>query len=174
MKMALNKVILFGRLTRDPEFRQTTAGTPVCKFTVACDRPFANKQTGEREADFIDVQAWRNTAEFVSRWFTKGSSITVEGSLRNNNYTDKDGVKHYGYVVMADNVGFGGSKNENGGQQQQQGYNPSMSPYQNQVVNQYAQQQNYAPRAAAPAQDAVNIGNIGEFEEILSDGEIPF
>jgi single-strand DNA-binding protein len=159
MKMALNKVILFGRLTRDPEFRQTTAGTPVCKFTVACDRPFANKQTGERECDFIDVQAWRNTAEFVSRYFTKGSAITVEGSIRNNNWTDNNGTKHYGYIVMADNVGFGGSKNENGGQQ-----NGNYQPYGQQT----------APTPAAPAQQSVNIGDIGEFEEILSGGEIPF
>lgn len=151
--MALNKVILFGRLTRDPEFRQTTAGTPVCKFTVACDRPFANKQTGERECDFIDVQAWRNTAEFVSRYFTKGSAITVEGSIRNNNWTDNNGTKHYGYIVMADNVGFGGSKSDN---QQTGNY------------------QQTAPTPAAPAQQSVNIGNIGEFEEILSGDEVPF
>lgn len=155
--MALNKVILFGRLTKDPDFRQTQSGTPVCKFTVACDRPFANKQTGERECDFIEVQAWRNTAEFVSRYFTKGSAITVEGSIRNNNWTDNNGTKHYGYIVMADNVGFGGSKSDN---QQNGNYQP------------YGQQT--APTPAAPAQQSVNIGDIGEFEEILSGGEIPF
>lgn len=149
--MALNKVILFGRLTRDPDFRQTTSGTPVCRFTVACDRQFANKQTGEREADFIECQAWRNTAEFVSRYFTKGSAITVDGSLRNNNYTDNNGTKHYGYVVMADNVGFGGSKADN-----QQNNTP-----------QYGSVPQAAPSAPA------NL-NIDDFAEIISDGETPF
>ena len=154
--MALNRVILYGRLTKDPDFRQTTSGTPVCRFTVACDRPFANKQTGEREADFIECQAWRNTAEFVSRWFTKGSSITVEGSMRNNNYTDKDGVKHYGYVVMADNVGFGGDKRND---TQQRNTQPRFDTI---------------PQSAPPAQNALSIGDLGDFEEILSDGDTPF
>jgi single-strand DNA-binding protein len=155
--MALNRVILYGRLTKDVELRRTKSGIAVARFTVACDRPFSNKQTGERECDFIECQAWRRTAEFLERWFSKGLAITVEGSLRNNNYTDNNGVKHYGYVVMADNVGFGGSKS---GNQQNGNYQP------------YGQQT--APTPAAPAQQSVNIGNIGEFEEILSDGEIPF
>lgn len=145
--MALNVVILFGRLTRDPEFRQTNSGVPVVRFTVACDRKFANKQTGEREADFIEVQAWRQAAEFVSRYFHKGDAITVEGSLRNNNYTDNNGVKHYGYVVMADNVGFGGSKQESS--------------------NAASGGQRYASQPA-------DIGDLGDFEEILSDGDTPF
>ena len=110
--MALNRVILFGRLTRDPEMKNTTSGIAVTRFTVACDRQFVNKQTNERECDFIECEAWRNTAEFVAKWFKKGSAITVEGSLRNNNYTDNNGVKHYGYVVSADNVGFAGGKKD--------------------------------------------------------------
>ena len=110
--MALNRVILYGRLTRDPEMNNTTSGIAVIRFTVACDRQFVNKQTNERECDFIECEAWRNTAEFVAKWFKKGSAITVEGSLRNNNYTDNNGVKHYGYVVSADNVGFAGSKKD--------------------------------------------------------------
>ena len=110
--MALNRVILFGRLTKDPELRQTQNGVAVVRFTVACDRQFADKQTGNREADFIECVAWRNTAEFVSRYFSKGASITVEGTLQNNNYEDKNGVKHYSYVVIAEQVGFGGSKKE--------------------------------------------------------------
>ena len=139
--MALNRVILYGRLTKDVELRQTNSGISVARFTVACDRQFANKETGKREADFIEVQAWRNTADFVGKYFKKGDAITVEGSIRNNNYEDKNGVKHYGYVVMADNVGFGGSKSDNqhGGQTAQQG----------------------------------NV-DFGEYEEVLSDGEIPF
>lgn len=152
--MALNRIILFGRIVRDPEFRQTTSGTAVCRFTVACDRQYADKQTGKREADFIECQAWRQTAEFVSRYFTKGAAITVEGSLRNNNFEDKNGVKHYGYVVMADAVGFGGDSKK----EQTQG--------------------NYQPAANAPTQNPANLPaglNVDDFEEIISDGDnIPF
>jgi single-strand DNA-binding protein len=159
--MSLNRVILFGRLVRDPETRQTQSGIAVCKFTVACDRQFKNQQTGERECDFIEVQAWRQAAEFVGRYFSKGDAITVEGSLRNNNFEDKNGVKHYGYVVMADNIGFGGGKSESG----QQNNAPSGN---------YQQARQQAPQAA-PAQDqGLNIANLGDFEEILSDGEVPF
>ena len=111
--MALNRVILFGRLTKDPEHKQLSSGASVCKFTVACDRGFVNKQTNERESDFIECQAWRGAAEFVARWFKKGDAITVEGGLRNNNWTDNDGKKHYSYIVNAENVGFGGSKQNN-------------------------------------------------------------
>ena len=111
--MALNCVVLFGRLTKDPELKQLSSGASVCRFTVACDRAFVNKQTNERESDFIECQAWRGAAEFVSRWFKKGDAITVEGGLRNNNWTDNDGKKHYSYIVNAENVGFGGSKQNN-------------------------------------------------------------
>lgn len=157
----LNKVILMGRLTRDPEFRQTTAGAPVCNFSLAINRQFANKQTGERETDFVDCDAWRSTAEFICRYFSKGQMILVEGQLRNNNYTDNNGVKHYAMRVLVDNVSFCESKNSSENQQQE-------SPAQI--------QQTTAPRAAAPAQDALSIGDLdlGEFEEILSDGETPF
>lgn len=156
--MALNRVILFGRLVRDPETRQTQSGIFVCKFTVACDRQFKNQQTGERECDFIECQAWRQAAEFVGRYFNKGDAITVEGSLRNNNYTDNNGVKHYGYIVMAEQIGFGGGKSDN-----QQSNAPS--------GNQARQQ---ARPQAAPAQESLNIGDLGDFEEILSDGDVPF
>ena len=175
----LNKVILMGRLTRDPEFRQTTSGIPVCRITVAVDRPYRKDQ--EKQADFINVTCWRNTAEFVSRYFNKGKMIIVEGSLRNNDYTDNNGVKHYSMDVQADNVSFGESKGASqgggdyaggqqggygGGYQQQGGYAPQ-GGYQNAPAAS-------APRPAAPAQDALSIGEIGEFEEILSDGEVPF
>lgn len=178
----LNKVILMGRLTRDPEFRQTTSGVPVCRFSIAINRQFANKQTGERESDFVDCVAWRQTAEFVSRYFNKGNMILVEGQLRNDNYTDNNGVKHYRMNVFVDNVSFCESKGQssggdyngggqqggygNGGYQQQGGYAPQ-GGYQNAPAPS-------APRPAAPAQDALSIGEIGEFEEILSDGEVPF
>ena len=183
----LNKVILMGRLTRDPEFRQTTSGIPVCRITVAVDRPYRKDQ--EKQADFINVTCWRNTAEFVSRYFNKGKMIIVEGSLRNNDYTDNNGVKHYRMNVFVDNVSFceskgnggqgggdyapqGGYSQQGGGYGQQGGYQQNGGGYQN---NSY---QNApapaAPRPAAPAQDALSIGDIGEFEEILSDGEVPF
>ena len=185
----LNKVILMGRLTRDPEFRQTTSGIPVCRFSIAINRQFANKQTGERETDFIDCDAWRSTAEFVSRYFSKGNMILVEGQHRNNNYTDNNGVKHYSMRVMVDNVSFCESKGnsaqsgdfaQQGGYQQQGGYAPQGGGYQQQGGYQQNgggyQNNGYqnAPAPAAPPQDALSIGDIGEFEEILSDGEVPF
>lgn len=110
----LNKVFLMGRLTRDPEMRTTQSGIPMCRITVAVDRNFV-KQGEERQADFIDVTCWRQTAEFVCKWFTKGRMILVEGNLQNNNYTDKNGNKVYTYAVTADNVSFCGDKG-NGGQ----------------------------------------------------------
>lgn len=115
--MALNRVILFGRLTKDVDLRRTQAGVAVARFTVACDRQYANKQTGERETDFIECVAWRNTADFVARYFSKGNAITVEGTLQNNIYEDKNKVKHYSYVVIAEQVGFAGSKQDSQDQQ---------------------------------------------------------
>ena len=104
----LNKVILMGRLVADPELRQTPNNISLCKFTVAVNRPYS--KGSERLSDFINVTTWRQTAEFVSRYFSKGKMIIIEGSLRNNNYTDRDGVKRYSYEVQADNVSFGESK----------------------------------------------------------------
>lgn len=174
----INKVILMGRLTRDPDFRQTTSGIPCCRFSVAVDRQFANRQTGEREADFIDCVAWRTTAEFISRYFTKGKMIIVEGSLRNANYTDNNGVKQYRMNVQVDNVSFGESKSASqggGGYQQPNGY---ADPAYNQPAPQQYQQPSYqaAPAASAPAPQggSLSVGDLGEFEEILSDGEVPF
>lgn len=166
----LNKVILMGRLTRDPEFRQTTSGMAVCRFTVAVDRRFANKQTGEREADFINVSAFGQSAEFISRYFTKGSMIIVEGGLRNDNYTDNNGVKHYSMQVVADRVSFGESKRAsgNGGGFAQQG---GFAAPQQSNNGGYGQQQYAAP---AQPKESLQIGDLGEFEEILSDGEVPF
>lgn len=106
----INKAILIGRLVADPELKQTTSNIAVCKFTIAINRPFAPKDGGERQSDFINIVVWRNTAEFVSKYFSKGKMIIVEGALRNNNYTDSNGVKHYSLEVHADNVSFGGDK----------------------------------------------------------------
>ena len=102
----LNKVILMGRLTRDPELRRTGSGTAVTSFSLAVDRDFKS-QSGEKEADFIDIVAWRNTAEFVSKYFTKGRMAVVEGRLQIRDWIDRDGGKRRSAEVVADNVYFG-------------------------------------------------------------------
>ena len=100
----LNRIILMGRLTRDPELRHTQTGTPVASFSLAVDRDFKDKQTGEKATDFIDIVAWRQTAEFVSRFFTKGRMAVVEGRLQIRDWTDRDGGKRRSAEVVADNV----------------------------------------------------------------------
>ena len=106
----LNKVILAGRLTRDPEIKKTGSGVSVCTISIACDRDIANKQTGERETDFFDVTAWRSTADFVGKHFSKGRMIQVVGRLQRHDYTDKDGNKRYVTDVLAESVYFGDTK----------------------------------------------------------------
>lgn len=113
--MSLNRVLLQGRLTSDPELRHTNNGTAVASFRVAVDRDFKDKETGERKADFINVVAWRATGEFVSRYFTKGRMAIVEGKLQVREYTDKDGNRRYATDVIADSVYFGGDKRESEG-----------------------------------------------------------
>ena len=110
----LNKIILMGRLTRDPELRRTQSGTAVASFTLAVDRDY-KPQDGERETDFIDIVAWRGTAEFVSKYFTKGRMAVVEGRLQVRDWTDKDGNKRRSTEVVADNVYFGDSKRPESG-----------------------------------------------------------
>ena len=110
----LNKIFLMGRLTRDPELKRTQSGTAVTSFSLAVDRDFKSRN-GDKETDFIDVVAWRNTAEFVSKHFTKGRMAVVEGRLQIRDYTDRDGNKRRTAEVIADNVYFGDSKKEGGG-----------------------------------------------------------
>ena len=145
----MNKAILSGRLTADPELRQTQSGIASCRFTIACDRKFADKNTGERQADFISCIAWKQTAEFVSRYFSRGKMIVVEGSLRTGSYKDKNysDVTHYTTDVMVDNVEFAGDKGMNA--TGQASANPS-------------------------TKDAPAANGLSDYEEILSDGEIPF
>lgn len=145
----MNKIILIGRLVADPELRQTPNTISVCKFTIAVNRKFADRTTGERQADFINCTAWRQTADFIGKYFTKGSSIVVEGTLQNNNY-ESNGVKHYSYIVQVDSVEFGGSKSESGTATQQ----PTPAPTQ--------------------TTQPIEIGDLSGFEEILSDGDLPF
>ena len=111
----LNHITIMGRLTRDPELRRTGSGIAVASFTVAVDRDFGGRDGGERETDFIDCVAWRQTGEFVSKYFTKGSMMVVSGRLQIRNWNDKDGNKRRSAEVVADNVYFGESKRSNEG-----------------------------------------------------------
>lgn len=121
----LNHIVIMGRLTRDPELRRTGSGLAVASFCVAVDRDFPNKETGEKETDFINCVAWRQTGEFVSKYFQKGSLIVVSGRLQMRNWTDKDGNKRVSAEIVADNVYFGGSKKDNQGEQNgQNSYDP--------------------------------------------------
>jgi len=147
----MNKCIFIGRITADPELKQTPSNISVCRFTVAVDRPYQKDK--EKETDFIPCTAWRNTAEFLAKYFPKGSPILIEGSMRNNNYTDKDGVKHYTMDCLIDKVDFL-PKNSDGG----------TSPSQ--------QSKQQASDNSAAIADA--IGDLGDFEEILSNGDVPF
>lgn len=112
----LNKIIIMGRLTADVELRHTQTGTAVASFTLAVERDFKDKATGERAVDFIDIVAWRGTAEFASRYFTKGRMAVVEGSLNIRLWTDKDGNKRRNAEVIADSLYFADAKRETGGE----------------------------------------------------------
>lgn len=198
-----NKVILMGRLTKDPEMRTTQTGISMCRFSIAVDRRYSGNN-GEKQTDFFDVTAWRQTADFVGKWFSKGKMILVEGTLQNNNYTDNNGVKHYSTAIIAENVTFCGDKSGNqngngyqqGGQyQQNQGYQnngyqpknqgygfqmPSPTPQQQQFAQQVQQfQQNQQMQQPVQAQQSqpnqnVQLGDLNDFDEILNDGDVPF
>ena len=109
----LNRIVLMGRLTHDPELRRTQSDTPVCSFSLAVDRDY--KRDGEKETDFIDIVAWRSTADFVGKYFTKGRMAVVEGRLQIRDWTDKEGGKRRSAEVIADNVYFGDSKPKDSG-----------------------------------------------------------
>jgi single-strand DNA-binding protein len=146
----MNKICLIGRLSADPELRQTQSGISSCRFTVAVDRRFADKNTGERQADFITCVAWRQTAEFVSRYFSKGKMIALEGTLRTGKYTDKNhsDVTHYTTEVYVENVEFCGDKGNS--------------------------QQTAQPTAQNVVQAAQAQGIPTEYEELLDMGDMPF
>ena len=149
----LNKIILMGRLTRDPELRRTQSGTAVTSFSLAVDRDFKS-QNGEKETDFIDIVAGRGTAEFVSKYCTKGRMAVVEGRLQIRDWTDRDGGKRRSAEVIADNVYFGDSKREGGSD-----YSPAPA------YGTPAPSRGYA----APAGGQSDFAEIGE-----EDGELPF
>ena len=108
----LNHITIMGRLTRDPEMRTTQSGVAVASFTLAVDRDFGGKDSGEKQTDFIDCTAWRHTAEFVSKYFSKGRMAVVSGRMQIDNYTDNDGNKRKAAKVIADNIYFGDSKKD--------------------------------------------------------------
>jgi single-strand DNA-binding protein len=141
----LNHIVIMGRVVRDPELRRTGSGVAVASFTVAVDRDFTGKNGGEKETDFIDCVAWRNTGEFVGKYFTKGSMIVVSGRLQIRAWNDKDGNKRRTAEVVADNVYFGDSKRGND--------NSSATP-------------NYGGYVAAPTQDYAMIED--------DDAQLPF
>ena len=142
----LNCAVIMGRLTADPELRQTPSGVAVTRFTVAVDRGYV-KAGEERKADFITVVAWRQTAEFVTRYFSKGSMIAVQGSIQTGSY-EKDGIKRSTFEIVADNVSFCGSKSESstGG----------------------------APRMNDTAATSFSNGSINDFAAVADDDDLPF
>ena len=169
----INKVILMGRLTADPNFSQTQNGVAHCRFTVAVDRNFTDKSSGERQSDFISGVAWRQTAEFINKYFSKGKMICVEGTLRTGSYNDKNhpDVKHYTTDVQIENAYFTGEKTVNN--------NNNSYPV---PQNNYSQN-NSAPQNNAPAQNfnsapadntGMSVGNLSDFEEVLGENDLPF
>jgi len=162
-----NKVILGGRLTADPELKTTPSGVSVTSFTVAVNRNYRSKDTGESQADFINVTAWRQTAEFVTRFFRKASSICIVGSIQTRSWVDQQGQKRFATEVVADEAYFVDAKSENPAAMQQP------APY-------------GAPMGAAPHANAYVPSNYGEpafasqqggapkFEELSDDEELPF
>ena len=142
----LNHIVLMGRLTKDPELRHTQSGTPVASFRLAVDRDFKDKATGEKATDFIDIVAWRQTAEFASRYFQKGRMAVVDGRLQTRSYQDRDGNKRTAAEVVADHVYFGDSKRDG---------NPQSEP-----------------ASYPPPEPAQKPGEFAELDD--DDGELPF
>ena len=152
----LNHITIMGRLTRDPELRYTQSQTPVASFTLAVDRDFGSRDGGEKQTDFIDCVAWRQTAEFVSKYFTKGSMAVVSGRLQIRDWTDRDGGKRRSAEVVVDNMYFGESRRRDGDSGDSR--SSSSSSYGN---------SGSAGRSSAPAASA-----FAELDD--GDGELPF
>lgn len=149
----MNKIVLMGRLVAAPELKTTPNGISVCSVTVACDRSFRS-QSGERQSDFIDVVAWRNTAEFLSKYFVKGQLVLITGELQTRTYTDKNGNNRKAVEVVADAVHFTGDRRD--------------SSQSNQYNNSYSQ-------PSMPQEPATYLnGTPSDFESIPSDDDLPF
>ena len=165
----LNHIVIMGRLARDPELRRTQAGVPVASFRMAVDRDFRDKTTGERATDWIDVVAWRQTGEFVSRYFTKGRMAVVEGRLQIREWTDKEGNRRTSAEVVADNVYFGDSRRDGDGS-----YTPGYRP------GGYSQEGNPIPQSDAYGGDALSgygapPADGDSFSELITDeSKLPF
>ena len=150
----LNKVILMGHMTADPELKQTGSGISVCSFSIGVNRRYSKADQGQQSVDFINIVSWRQQAEFVSRYFKKGSSIIVCGSIQTRNYTDNQGQKRYVTEVVADEVSFGAPATQGAGAAAPGGA------------------QAYTPTAyGAPAFNSAPVAN---FEEIPGDDSLPF
>ena len=149
----LNHIVIMGRLTRDPELRYTQSQTPVASFTLAVDRDFGGRDGGEKQTDFIDCVAWRQTAEFVNKYFTKGSMAVVSGRLQIRDWTDRDGGKRRNAEVVVDNIYFGESKRREGGEMR----SDSRPAYQS------------SNEGVSPGMGASAFSELGD-----DDGELPF
>ena len=149
---SFNKVILIGNLTADPELKRTPTGVSVCRFTLAVNRRFAKAGEGQQTADFITVVAWRQSADFVARYFKKGRPILVSGQIQSRSWTDQQNVKHYSTEVVADEVSFveSGARNEGGAPE------------------------NYTPDAYSAGPSFSNGGAGSGFEELPGDDGLPF
>ena len=158
----LNHIVIMGRLVRDPELRRTGSGVAVASFCVAVDRDFAPKDGGERKADFINCVAWRQTGEFISKYFTKGSMAVVSGRLQIRGWTDKDGNKRRSAEVVADNVYFGESKRSSDSGNAYGGNAYGGNPY-GQSAGAFG---GYAAPASAPASDFAMLED--------DDAQLPF
>lgn len=148
----LNHITIMGRLTRDPELRYTQSQTPVASFTLAVDRDFGGRDGGEKQTDFIDCVAWRQTAEFVSKYFTKGSMAVVSGRLQIRDWTDREGGKRRSAEVVVDNMYFGESKRREGGEARSEA-RPAYSSYE----------------SVSPSMGASAFSELSD-----DDGELPF
>ena len=157
----LNHIVIMGRLTRDPEIRYTQSQTPVVSFTAAVDRDFGGRDGGEKQTDFIDCVAWRSTAEFVNKYFRKGSMVVVSGRLQIRDWQDRDGNKRRSAEIVADNVYFGESRRRDEDNRDSYGGN-------NYSANSYGGNSSDTGRgASAPAPSA--FAELGD-----DDGELPF
>ena len=160
--MNINKVMLMGRLTADPELKMSASGVPNVRFSVAVNRRFAKQGEDRPTADFIPFTAFRQTAEFVSKYFKKGSVIIVFGSIQNDNYKDKDGVERRSYTIMVDEVQFGAAKQDSSSMRPADDYSQSSAPVSNPVPS--------APASAPTA--GVNTEFFADIKDI--EDELPF
>lgn len=156
----LNVVAIMGRLVADPELRTTTQGHSVCSFRIACDRSYV-QQGQQRQADFIDIVAWRQQADFVSKYFQKGSMIAIEGSLQTRNYQDKNGNNRTAVEVVANNISFAGAKRQDG----------QRAPSYEQQTTSHVQQAKAAQNAPQPA---YTQGSMDDFAVIDDNDDLPF